>query len=215
MSSPTAEPTPFQADVLTAVAAYMHRTLAARARKTGGNFAGPLTRSDWVVAVGKAKRAVVLTDTDVGLDVALADEDRRLRLSSIDWRPGQALFSGELGGAPFTVTVEPAAEGFVIRHRAAKARVLVLTPLSADMHDRIPEKKKADTSKSILSPMPGLVVSIEVVEGQTVREGETICVIEAMKMQNILRAEHDGVVKTVSAKAGDSVAADEVLVEFA
>jgi propionyl-CoA carboxylase alpha chain len=113
------------------------------------------------------------------------------------------------------VTVESAAEGFVIRHRAAKARVLVLTPLSADMHARLPEKKKADTSKSVLSPMPGLVVQIEVTEGQSVREGEVICIIEAMKMQNILRAEHDGVVKTVSAKAGDSVAADEVLVEFA
>jgi len=207
-------PTPFQADVLTAAAAYMHRALAARARKIGNGLAGPLTRADWVVAVGKTKRAVVLSDSDAGLDIALPDEARRLRLSNISWRPGQALFNGDLDGTPFTVTVEPAAEGFVIRHRAAKARVLVLTPLSADMHERLPEKKKADTSKSVLSPMPGLVVTIEVIEGQTVREGEVICVIEAMKMQNILRAEHDGVVKTVSAKAGDSVAADEVLVEF-
>ena len=206
-------PTAFQTDVLTAVAAYMHRALAARARKIGNGLAGPLTRAEWIVAVGKTKRAVVLSDTDQGLDIALAD--RRLILTNISWRPGQALFSGELDGTPFTVTVEPAAEGFVIRHRAAKARVLVLTPLSADMHERLPEKKKADTSKSVISPMPGLVVTIDVAEGQAVREGEVICVIEAMKMQNILRAEHDGVVKTVSAKAGDSVAADEVLVEFA
>ena len=63
--------------------------------------------------------------------------------------------------------------------------------------------------------MPGLVVTIEVADGQAVREGEAVCVIEAMKMQNIIRAERDGVVKTVNAKAGDSVAADEVLVEFA
>ena len=207
-------PTAFQADVLTVAGAYMHRALAARARKIGNGLAGPLTRVDWVVAVGKAKRAVMLSDFDGGLDVQLPDDGRRLRLSDIRWRPGQALFSGVLDGTPFTVTVEPAAEGFVIRHRAAKARVLVLTPLSADMHERLPEKKKADTSKSVLSPMPGLVVTIDVAEGQTVREGEVICVIEAMKMQNILRAEHDGVVKTVSAKAGDSVAADEVLVEF-
>ena len=93
--------------------------------------------------------------------------------------------------------------------------MLVLTPLSADMHARIPEKKAADTSKLVISPMPGLVVSIEAVAGDTVREGEVVCVIEAMKMQNIIRAEHDGVVKAVNAKAGDSVAADEVLVEFA
>ena len=208
-------PTAFQTDVMTAVGAYMHRVLAARARKIGNGLAGPLTRNEWVVAVGKAKRAVRIAHTEHRLDVFLRDEDRRLRLDSVDWLPGQALFQGQLDGTPFTVTVEPAAEGFVIRHRAAKARVLVLTPLSADLHERLPEKKKADTSKSIISPMPGLVVSIDVAEGQTVREGETICVIEAMKMQNILRAEHDGVVKTVSAKAGDSVAADEVLVEFA
>ncbi len=208
-------PTDFQLDVLTATGAYMHRTLAARARTIGDGLAGPLTRSDWVVAVGKQTRPVTLVDIDGGLEVVLSEDARVLRLSSVVWRPGQALFRAELNGKPFTVTLEPAAEGFVIRHRAAKARVLVLTPLSADMHARLPEKKKADTSKSVLSPMPGLVVQIEVIEGQTVREGEVICIIEAMKMQNILRAEHDGVVKTVSAKAGDSVAADEVLVEFA
>ena len=207
-------PTAFQTDVMTAVAAYMHKTLGARARRIGNGLAGPLTRANWVVAVGKTKRAVSLAEADHGLDVFLTEADRRLRLTAVDWRPGQALFAGILDGTPFTVTAEPAAEGFVIRHRAAKARVLVLTPLSADMHERLPEKKKADTSKSVISPMPGLVVTIDVAEGQAVREGEVICVIEAMKMQNILRAEHDGVVKTVSAKAGDSVAADEVLVEF-
>ena len=210
-----AAPTDFQLDVLTAAGAYMHRTLAARARTIGNGLAGPLTRSDWVVAVGKQTRPVTLADVDGGLEIVLSDDARVLRLASVAWRPGQALFRAELNGKPFTVTVESAAEGFVIRHRAAKARVLVLTPLSADMHARLPEKKKADTSKSVLSPMPGLVVQIEVIEGQTVREGEVICIIEAMKMQNILRAEHDGVVKTVSTKAGDSVAADEVLVEFA
>ena len=120
-----------------------------------------------------------------------------------------------LDGTPFTVAAEALAEGFLIRHRAAKAKVLVLTPLSAQMHDRIPEKQKADTSKLVISPMPGLVVTMDAVPGQTLREGEVVCVIEAMKMQNIIRAERDGVVKAVGAKAGDSVAADEVLVEFA
>ena len=66
-----------------------------------------------------------------------------------------------------------------------------------------------------LHPLSQMVVTMDVAEGQTVREGEVVCVIEAMKMQNIIRAEHDGVVKAVNAKSGDSVAADEVLVEFA
>ena len=210
-----AEPTGFQVDVMTVAATYIHRTLAARARRIGNGLSSPLTRTDWVVAVGKLKRAVKLSDLDGGLTVELPDEQRTLRLAAVDWRPGRAQFRGELDGTAFTVVVDPADEGFVIRHRAAKARVLVLTPLSAELHARIPEKKKADTSRLVISPMPGLVVSMDAQAGQTVREGEVVCVIEAMKMQNIIRAEREGVVKQVNAKAGDSVAADEVLVEFA
>ena len=103
----------------------------------------------------------------------------------------------------------------MIRHRATTLHVLVLSPRSAELHRKLPPKKAADTSKMVLSPMPGLVVSIDVAEGQSVRSGEIVAVLEAMKMQNILRAERDGVVKAVSVKSGDSVAADEVLVEFA
>ena len=208
-------PTPFQTDAMTAAAVFMQRKLAARARMIGNGLAGPLTRVDWVVAVGKAKRRVTLSELGDLLCIELLDEGRTLRLDAVQWRPGRALFHGELDGTPFTVAAQPAAEGFVIRHRAAKAAVLVLTPLSADMHDRLPEKQKADTSKLIISPMPGLVVSMDAAPGQTIREGEVVCVIEAMKMQNIIRAEREGVVKTVGAKSGDSVAADEVLVEFA
>jgi len=208
-------PTDFQADLMTAAGAYMHRLTAARARRQGNGLAGPLTRTEWVVAIDKAKRPVVLADITDGLVVSLPDEDRALSLTGVDWRPGQPLFRGVLDGRAFTATVEPAAEGFFIRHRAARARVLVLTPLSSAMHERLPEKVKADTSKLVVSPMPGLVVTMEAAAGQTVREGEVVCIIEAMKMQNIIRAEHDGVVKAVNAAAGDSVAADDVLVEFA
>ncbi len=210
------EPTAFQADVLTAVAAYMHRTLASRARKVGDGLASPLTRNDWTVVVGEAPpRRVRLSAAASELDIVLLDEGRTLALKTIDWRPGKAVFRGKLDGQPFTVEAHPAAEGFVIRHRAAKARVLVLTPLSAELHERLPKREPADTSKTIVSPMPGLVISLDVVLGQAVKTGETVAIIEAMKMQNIIKAERDGVVKTVGANAGDSVAADEVLVEFA
>ena len=93
--------------------------------------------------------------------------------------------------------------------------MLVLTPRSAELHQKLPPKQTADTSKLILSPMPGLVVSLDVEPGQSVQAGQAVAVVEAMKMQNIIRAEREGVVKTVGPKAGDSVAADEVLVEFA
>jgi propionyl-CoA carboxylase alpha chain len=199
-------PTTFQIDVMSAAGVAMHRVMSARA--------GSPPRNDWRVFVGHAGRAVAVADTGEGLTLTLAEDGRVMGLTDVVWRPGQAQFRGRLDGRAFTVNVAPAAEGFVIRHRAAKQKVLVLSPRSAELHGKIPEKKPADTSKMIISPMPGLVVSMDVEVGQTVREGEVVCVIEAMKMQNIIRAEREGVVKVVSAKGGDSVAADEVLVEF-
>jgi len=194
-----------QVDLLTAAGVAMHRVLT---RRAGGS-----DRPDWVVLVGHDSRSVEVAVCEEALTLTL-DDGRALTLDGVDWRPGKALFRGRLDGGAFTVTVAPAAEGFVIRHRAAKAKVLVLSPRSAELHGKLPEKQPADTSKMIISPMPGLVVSMDVEVGQTVREGEVVCVIEAMKMQNIIRAEREGVVKLVSAKGGDSVAADEVLVEF-
>ncbi|PHY17459.1 acetyl/propionyl/methylcrotonyl-CoA carboxylase subunit alpha [Caulobacter sp. BP25] len=207
------EPTPAQLDILTAVGAAMQRVYAARAR-AGASGLVSAPRDEWVVFVGHAKRRVKVAG-EGDITVELLDEGRTLSLTDIDWRPGKPVFKASLDGKRFTVQASPAAEGFTIRHRAAKARVLVLTPRSAELHDRLPEKQAADTSKLVLSPMPGLVVSMDVAAGQQVREGEVVCVLEAMKMQNIIRAERDGVVKAVNAKGGDPVAADEVLVEFA
>ena len=115
----------------------------------------------------------------------------------------------------YAVSIATADEGFVLRRLGVEAHVKVCAPKQSEMHARLPEKQKPDTSKLIMSPMPGLVVSVAVKVGQDVKAGEAVCIVEAMKMQNIIRAEADGVVKTVSAAAGASVAADEVLVEFA
>ena len=199
-----------QLDIFTAAASAMHTVLARRARTDG-----VAPRNDWRVMLGRQKRSVVLAWVGDDLEVTLPDENRTLRLEAIDWRPGQPIFRAQLGGKPFALSVAPAAEGFNLRHRASAMRVLVLTPVSAELHERLPEKKVADTSRIVASPMPGLVVTMEVIVGQEVKEGEALCVVEAMKMQNIIRAERDGVVKVVNAKAGDSVIADDVLLEFA
>jgi propionyl-CoA carboxylase alpha chain len=201
-------PTDFQRDLMAAVGCAMHRVLTRRA-------APQLMRDDWVVIENGGKRLVRVANGGDAVTVEFLGEGRTLKLSAIDWRPGKPTFSGVLDGRRFTAHVRPVAEGFVIRHRAAQAHVLVLTPRSAELHEKLPPKKAADTSKMVLSPMPGLVVAIDVAPGQDVKTGEVVAVIEAMKMQNIIRAERDGVVKAVNAKAGDSVAADEVLVEFA
>jgi propionyl-CoA carboxylase alpha chain len=202
-------PTDAQLDIFTAVGVAMHTILARRARPDA-----PLRR-EWRVVLGRRKRAAHADWAGEDLLIHLPDDGRNLSLEAIDWKPGRPLFKGRLAGRAFTATVSPAAEGFVIRQRATELKVLVLTPVSADLHERIPERRPVDTSRFVASPMPGLVVSMDVETGQDVKEGEALCVVEAMKMQNIIRAERDGVVKTINAKAGDSVAADDVLLEFA
>jgi len=203
------DPTPEQVDLMTAVATYIQHLHAGRALSAAAQ------RRDWVAVINGAARPIRLTSAPASLDIEFCDEGRTVALTSVEWRPGLPIFQGCMDGVRFSAVVTPAMEGVIVRHRAAKAKVLVLTPLSATLHARLPAKPPADTSRLIVSPMPGLVVALEVVAGQEVKEGETVAVIEAMKMQNIIRAERDGVIKTVGAKAGDSVAADEVLIEFA
>ncbi|MBJ7448427.1 MAG: biotin/lipoyl-binding protein, partial [Brevundimonas sp.] len=199
---------PLQRDIMVASAVAMHEILSEQA-------GDPSDRTDWVVMIDRDPIGVSLSyDDDEALRLELSGEDRALSLSDIDWRPGQAQFRAVLDDTPFTAEVRRVADGFEIRSRATKARVRVLTPRLAELFARLPEKVAADTSKLIQSPMPGLVVAIPVSPGQEVKTGETVAIIEAMKMQNILKAERDGVVKAVSAAAGDPVAADDVLVEF-
>jgi propionyl-CoA carboxylase alpha chain len=208
-------PSPRQLDLMTAVACAIQRLQSRRNGRAHPVLRAARPRDVWVAVVDRRKRRVRLTDAADGLEVEFLDEGRSVRLAAIDWRPGKPLFRAVLEGAPFAAEVSTASEGFRIRHRAAAAQVLVLTPVSAELHERLPPKKAVDTSRLVLSPMPGLVVAVEVVAGQEVKAGQTLCVIEAMKMQNIIRAERDGLLKTVGAKAGDSVGADEVLAEFA
>ena len=201
------EPSEAQKDIFITVAAAMNEVLAEQA-------GDPSERTDWTVLIDREAHEVSLS-YDEAEDLVISLDERDLTLSEIDWRPGMAQFRAVLDDEPFTAEVKRAPDGFDIRHRAARARVRVLTPRAADMYQRLPEKVAADTSKLVLSPMPGLVVDIPVSVGQEVKSGETVAIIEAMKMQNILKAERDGVVKAVGAKAGDPVAADDVLVEFA
>jgi propionyl-CoA carboxylase alpha chain len=205
-------PSPRQLDILTATAVFMQQHLADRAWKGPG--ARRHGRDEWVALVGQEARAVRVFASPAGLSIEHAD-GRMLELQTVDWAPGRPLFHAVLDGEAFTATVKRAPDGFVVRHRAAEARVRVLSPAVAELYARLPERAPADTSRLILSPMPGLMVAVEVKPGQEVKSGETLAIIEAMKMQNIIKAERDGVVKSVNVKPGDSVAADEVLVELA
>ena len=132
----------------------------------------------------------------------------RLRHLHSDWKPGDPLWSGTIDGEPVAVQVRTIPNGFALSYRGVEAKAYVYTEREAGYARLMPVKKAADTGKQVLCPMPGLVVSIAVKEGQEVKAGETVAVVEAMKMENVLRAEIDGTVKKINAKPGDSLAVD-------
>jgi acetyl/propionyl-CoA carboxylase alpha subunit len=126
---------------------------------------------------------------------------------------GFAIF--DIDGDTQAIKVEPADAGWRLRQLGVDVRVQVFSPRVAELARLMPEKKAPDTSRLLLCPMPGLIVSIAVNEGDEVQEGQTLAVVEAMKMENVLKAERKGVVARVPVKAGDSLAVDEVIMEFA
>ncbi len=132
-----------------------------------------------------------------------------------DWKPGDLVWHGTINSEPVSVQVRAIANGFALAFRGVEAKAYVYTESEAGYARLMPAKKVADTGKQVLCPMPGLVVSIAVKEGQEVKAGETVAVVEAMKMENVLRAEIDGTVKKINAKQGDSLAVDAVILEFA
>jgi propionyl-CoA carboxylase alpha chain len=131
-----------------------------------------------------------------------------------NWRPGDPLWSGTIDSHPIAVQVRPVLNGFELTHRGVQTCAYVYTEREAAAARLMPAKIKADGGKALRCPMPGRVLAIAVAAGQEVKAGETLAVVEAMKMENVLRAERDGVVKTVDVKPGDSLAVDAVIMEF-
>jgi len=131
-----------------------------------------------------------------------------------DWTPGSSLAQLSVGGAPMILKVDKRTGGYRIRYRGADLIVRLMSPRQAELHAIMPEKIAPDTSRMLLCPMPGLVVKIDVEEGAEVQEGQALCTIEAMKMENILRAEKKGIVSKINAGPGDSLSVDDVIMEF-
>ncbi|HYD74070.1 MAG TPA: acetyl/propionyl/methylcrotonyl-CoA carboxylase subunit alpha [Candidatus Binatia bacterium] len=206
-------PTAKQEKLLIAAAAVARSFTARRATQTSGRINPPNGwQRDWVVILDKVHHLTHVDLDDAGADVVIDGKKHRFDTTT---RPGARVIEGKFDGEPSAVKIKTAPEGYTLRLRGVTARAMVATPRGADLYKKIPEKQKADTSKLILSPMPGLVISIDAKPGQEVKAGEGVAVVEAMKMQNIIRAERDGVVAKVHAAAGASVAADEVMIELA
>ncbi len=204
-----------QKDKLIAAAAFAHVFGVRRAGGISGRIATPkgAERDVWCVLLHDETHEIATAFGEDGGELTWAASGRTASLETT-WRPGERLFKGELDGERFAVFIAPAREGYQLRHRGAAAHVIVTPPRAAELHERLPEKEPADTSGLVVSPMPGLVVSLSAAVGQSVKAGEALVVVEAMKMENVIRAGRDGVVKATPVEPGESVAADQVLVEL-
>ena len=205
------------AEVIAAVAAAIDHVLGERKRRIAGQL-----RSRNVTREGQ--RAVWLGEREIKLEVKRENDaiivgfnhgkgaGRKLRSN---WKPGDLVWHGTFDDRPVAVQIRTVPNGFALSYRGNEAKAFVYTEREAGYARLMPARKIADTGKQVLCPMPGLVVSIAVKEGQEVKAGETVAVVEAMKMENVLRAEIDGTVKKINAKPGDSLAVDAVILEFA
>lgn len=197
-----------------AAAAAMNRVAEIRRTRITGTMDNHQRRvgDDWVVAVqGEAFAVTIRADRD-GSTVTFA-EGTAHRVTS-DWTPGQPLARLMVDGTPLVMKVGKISGGFRLRLRGADVKCHVRSPRQHELALLMPEKLPPDTSKFLLCPMPGLVVKINVAEGDEVQEGQALATVEAMKMENILKAERRGVVKKITANAGASLKVDEVIMEF-
>ncbi|MBD3680125.1 MAG: acetyl/propionyl/methylcrotonyl-CoA carboxylase subunit alpha [Rhodobacteraceae bacterium] len=197
-----------------ASAAAMYRVAEIRRTRVSGRMDNHERHvgADWVVVAQGQEFPVSISADKEGATVSFADSGH-FRVES-DWTPGDPLATLSVDGDPLVLKVAKVPNGFRIRVRGADLKVYVRSPRQAELARLMPEKQAADTSKMLLCPMPGMVVKIDVEEGQEVQEGQALCTVEAMKMENILRAERKGVVSKINAAPGDSLAVDEVIMEF-
>ena len=205
---------------LAAVGAAIDHVLGERKRQISGQMNGRVVQRE-------RRRAVWLGREEIALDVAREADGIAVRFIGADglpgnphqlvstWTPGEPVWQGRIDGNLIAMQVRAIPNGIRLAHQGFEVPVNVFTEGEAAAARLMPVTSAADTGKKLLCPMPGLVVSIAVNEGQEVKAGETLAVVEAMKMQNVLRAERDGTVKKIHAAAGATLAVDALILEFA
>ncbi|MGO9458904.1 MAG: acetyl-CoA carboxylase biotin carboxylase subunit [Rhodomicrobium sp.] len=210
-------------DILASVAASIDHLNNVRRRHISGQLRGAVGLKLGelrVCRLGTFEQHFRVTgELNDGSIVQLCEADGEVRREVVlhsNWWPGEPLWEGKVvGGHKLFVQVRPIANGYDLSCAGVRAKTYVYTAKEAELAALMPEKRPADTSKKLLCPMPGLVVSIAVSEGQEVKAGEVLAVVEAMKMQNVLKADRDVTVAKLKAKPGDSLAVDAVIMEFA
>ncbi len=196
------------------VAASIHHAYQQRAASISGQVAGHGREFDdtWVVVTKDGHHPVTVRKMTNGYSVIV---DGTTHEFQTDWQPGEPLLRGNLADDENLVfQVERENIAYRLTHGGSQDDVLVLSPAHAELNALMPVKVPPDTSKLLLSPMPGLLISLAVAEGQEVKAGEELAVIEAMKMENVLRAERDAVVSSIKATTGESLMVDQVIMDF-
>jgi len=191
-------------DRLVCLAVFVHHREAGR--RDGFDGAG-----DWVVVLDGRQTPVSVSPGETGYEVEV--EGRRHHIAG-DWRPGLLVFHGHIDNEPVAAGVAARGLSWQIAHAGACVEATVLDVKTARYAAMMPDKPKVDTSAQLRCPMPGLVVAISVEEGEAVKAGQPLAVVEAMKMENVLRADVDGVVARIHAAPGDTLSLDEVILEF-
>jgi propionyl-CoA carboxylase alpha chain len=184
-------------------------------RAAGGRAAGASGTSDWVLALGRELLPVQVEATpDGGQAVRVADGVGEPLAVTTAWRPGERVWRGTIDGRGVVAQVERRGHALHVARRGAAFPAPLLTPRAAELAAFMPENGEAGAAKALRCPMPGLVVSIAVCEGQKVEPGETLATVEAMKMENVLKADRGATIARILAKPGDSLAVDAVIMEF-
>jgi propionyl-CoA carboxylase alpha chain len=194
------------ASVVQAIEAERAQLIDGQLSGTGAEFG-----EDWVVELAGEQIAVSVNGDGDRFEVAIGDDDVSV---STDWRVGSPMFEAVIDGKRRALSIEKIGSGMRVNTRGASHRVRVLTPRAASLARHMIAKVPPDLSKYLLCPMPGLVVSIAVIEGEKVEAGQQLATVEAMKMENILRAAKTGIIGKILARAGDSLAVDAVIMEF-
>ena len=199
--------------LLIATCGAIHRSYRERAAKITGQLAGyePNVEKEWVIVIGREKYAINVLPADGGYEVVCGDMSYQVET---DWQFGQPLFRGHINGAEICVQVERRHLSYRLFHWGTQVEAMVLSARAAELLALIPPKESTVSTKYLLSPMPGLLARIVVVAGEEVKAGQDLAVVEAMKMENSLRAERDGKVHRLLAQVGESLAVDQPIIEF-
>ena len=193
---------------LAAIGAFAATAHADRARRVDNQLGKRLDPpSEWQIKIGDTIMDVSISEEEITVDGQDVD-------LSTEYTPGDSLILAEVGGKPLSVKIAKTADGFALNSHGATHKARILPAHVAQHAVHMIEKIPPDLSKYLLCPMPGLLVALHVEVGEAVVEGQPLAVVEAMKMENILRAEKNGVVKSLEAAQGDSLAVDAVILEL-